>query len=125
LDRLPPHGRDQEQLFYLELLRVGKGAGGKPTAEDETEDAIHDHNDIRYAVTAVAAHEVGSKGWFDAVARANEANSDHMGEEEREALTDFRCHAALHVRHDLAVAFFAFEAVHVLGVEAVDKDPEE
>ncbi len=58
---LEVHAEAEEQLFYPELLRVGKGAGGKPTAKDETEDAIHDNNDIRYAVTAVAAHEVGTK----------------------------------------------------------------
>jgi hypothetical protein len=48
-----------------------------------------------------------------------------MAEEEREGLTDFRRHASLETRHDLGLAFAAFEAVHVEGVEAVDKDPEE
>jgi Hemerythrin HHE cation binding domain len=118
------HAEAEEEIFYPELLKLGKGAGGKDSPEDETEDAIHDHNEIRDAVAAVARHDVGSDGWYEAVARANEANSDHMAEEEREGLTDFRRHVGLQVRHDLAVSFAAFEAAHFAGVEPVDKDPE-
>jgi hypothetical protein len=118
------HAEAEEEIFYPELLKLGKGAGGKDSPEDETEDAIHDHNEIRDAVAAVAGHDVGSDGWYEAVARANEANSDHMAEEEREGLTDFRRHVGLQVRHDLAVSFAAFEAAHFAGVEPVDKDPE-
>ena len=57
------------------------------------------------------------------MAKANEENSDHMGEEERQGLTDFRRTASLQTRHDLAVAFAAFEAAHITGVRPVDKDP--
>ena len=119
------HALAEEELFYPDLLHIGKGAGGKDSAEDETEDAIKDHNEIRDAIAAVADHEVGSEGWRRAVADANEANSDHMAEEEREGLTDFRQQADLALRHALAVRFAAFEAAHVLGVDAVDKDPKE
>jgi hypothetical protein len=119
------HAEAEEEIFYPELLRLGKGAGGKHSPEDETEDAIHDHNEIRDAVAAVAGQEVGSDSWYEAVARANEANSDHMAEEEREGLTDFRRHVGLQLRHDLAVSFAAFEAAHFAGVEPVDKDPQE
>ena len=55
----------------------------------------------------------------------NVANGDHMAEEEREGLTDFRREASLQRRHDLAVAFAAFEARHVTGVPPVDQDPEQ
>lgn len=120
---LEVHAEAEEQLFYPELLRVGQGVDSLDP-EAETKDAIRDHNDLRDAVAAVADHEVGSEGWYDAVAKANEANSDHMAEEEREGLTDFRRHAGLQLRHDLAVAFAAFEATHSDGVPAVDKDPE-
>jgi hemerythrin HHE cation binding domain-containing protein len=119
---LEVHAEAEEQLFYPELLRVGKSVDGFDPAA-ETEDAIGDHNDIRDAVAEVADHEVGSDGWYGAVARANKANSDHMAEEEREGLTDFRRHAGLQLRHDVAVAFAAFEATHFAGVPAVDKDP--
>jgi hypothetical protein len=47
-----------------------------------------------------------------------------MGEEEREGLTDFRRYAGLALRHQLAVAFVAFEARHFAGIRPVDKDPE-
>jgi hypothetical protein len=121
---LEVHAEAEEELFYPALLRVGTGAGGVDTPEAETMDAIADHNNIRAAVAAVAGHELGSDDWYDAVATANEANSDHIAEEEREGLTDFRRHAGLQLRHDLAVAFAAFEATHFAGVTAVDKDPE-
>jgi hypothetical protein len=57
------------------------------------------------------------------VGEVNKANGDHMAEEEREGHTDFRRHASLEVRHELGVAFAAFETSNVAGVEAVDKDP--
>jgi hemerythrin HHE cation binding domain-containing protein len=122
---LEVHAAAEEAIFYPELLHIGTGAGGKDDAEDETEDAIKDHNEIRDAVAEVARHDVGSDAWFDAVAAANEANSDHMGEEEREGLTDFREHATLQLRHDLAVSFAAFEARHVTGVPVANPDPQE
>ena len=117
------HAAAEEEIFYPELLRAGIGGGATKGVEDETLDAIHDHNDIRDAVAAVAGHAVGSDDWYAAVAAANLANSDHMAEEEREGLTDFRRLAGLQLRHDLAVAFAAFEARHFAGVPVVDRDP--
>ena len=117
------HAEAEERIFYPALLKVGEGAGGKADAEDETEHAIRDHNKIRAAVAAVTKHPVGSPAWYAAVAAANKENGDHMAEEEREGLTDFRRTAALDMRHDLAVAFARFEAVHFTGVKPVDKDP--
>lgn len=120
---LEVHAAAEEEHFYPDLLRVGAGAGGVDSPEDETEDAIADHNEIRDAVVAVEGLEVGTDSWYDAVAKANKANSDHMAEEEREGLTDFRQHADLQLRHDLAVAFTRFEAEHFAGVPPVNKDP--
>ena len=117
------HAEAEEQIFYPALLKVGEGAGGKEDAADETEHAIRDHNKIRSAVAAVARHEVGTPGWYAAIAAANKENGDHMAEEEREGLADFRRTAALQARHDLAVAFAAFEATHFAGVRPVQKDP--
>jgi len=116
------HAEAEEEFFYPELLRLGKGADDKSPAA-ETQDAIHDHNEIRDAVAEVAKHQTGSNSWYRTVARANDANSDHMGEEERQGLTDFRRRARLERRHELAVEFAAFEAAHFAGVKAVDKDP--
>ncbi len=120
---LETHAAAEEAVFYPELLRAGQQAGQIGAAEEETLDAIGDHNEIRDAVAAVAGHEVGSDEWIAAVAAANLANSDHMAEEEREGLTDFRREASLQLRHELAVAFAAFEADHVTGVTPVDQDP--
>ena len=119
------HAEAEEEIFYPALLRLGQSRGRLAAEEEETLDAIHDHNDIRDAVAAVGAHPVGSDEWYTAVAAANQANGDHMAEEEREGLTDFRRFAGLQLRHDLAVAFAAFEATHFTGVVAVDKDPTE
>lgn len=122
---LEVHARAEEELFYPWLLQKGKGADGIPDAEHETLDAIHDHNEIRDAIAATSKHVVGSDAWFDAVAQANKANSDHMGEEERQGLTDFRKHADLETRHQLGIRFVVFEARFVNGVHARDIDPEQ
>jgi len=119
------HAAAEEEIFYPALLQVGLAARRASGVEAETLDAIHDHNDIRDAVAEVARHPVASDGWFAAVAAANLANSDHMAEEEREGLTDFRRLASLQRRHDLAVAFAAFEARHFAGVSPRDRDPAE
>jgi hypothetical protein len=120
---LEVHARAEEELFYPELLRMGQRAGRIGTTEEETLDAIRDHNDIRDTIAAVADHETGTPGWFDAVAAVNLANSDHMAEEEREGLTEFRRDAGLQLRHDLAVAFAGFEARNFAGVRPQDQDP--
>ena len=120
---LEVHAESEERHFYPALLSLGDGAGGKASAEDETLDAIKDHNEIRDAVAAVSRHQVGTEGWFKAVAAANKANGDHMAEEEREGLTDFRRTASLERRHALGVAFATFEADHITGVTPLDKDP--
>jgi hypothetical protein len=122
---LEVHAEAEERHFYPMLLKVGTGAGGKPSADAETEHAIKDHNEIRAAVAQVARHPVGSDGWLAAVAGANKANSDHMAEEEREGLADFRDNADVQLRHDVAIAFATFEARHFAGVRPVDKDPKD
>jgi hypothetical protein len=118
------HAQAEEEIFYPELLQVGIASRRRAGVEDETLDAIEDHNEIRDAVAEVGKHQVGTDGWYGAVAAANEANSDHMGEEEREGLTDFRRLASLQRRHELAVMFAAYESRNFAGVEPVDKDPE-
>jgi hemerythrin superfamily protein len=121
---LDAHAEAEEQLFYPELVKLGRREAGDE-AEEQTEDAVHDHNEIRDAVQAVRDAELGSGAWFAALAKANEVNGDHMAEEEREGLTRFREHVSLDERHALAVRFVAFEARHLTGVRPVDKDPEE
>lgn len=122
---LEVHAAAEEELFYPHLLRIGTGAGRAPNVRAEVEDVIKDHNEIRDACAEVERHAVGSDPWWDAVVRAREANSDHMAEEEREDLADFRHHADLVLRHEIAVAFAVFEARHASGIPARDRDPKE
>lgn len=122
---LDTHAEAEERFFYPDLLAIGTGAGESPSASAETRDAIKDHDEIRDRASAVDRSPVGSREWREAVAAANRANSDHMAEEERQGLADFRRHAALQLRHELGVQFAAFEASHLQGVTPVDKDPDE
>ncbi len=122
---LEVHAAAEERFFYPEVLKIGHGAGGAEDAGEETEDAVGDHNDIRDAIARTRDHETGSDAWWEAVTDARLANSDHMAEEEREDLADFRRHATLQQRHDIAVQFLVFEAEHAQGVETHDLDPDE
>jgi len=120
---LEVHAEAEERFFYPRLLRLGRG-NPDGDVEDEVEDAIKDHNEIRDAVRDVGGHEPGSEAWWTAVWAARKANDDHMGEEEREDLLDFRHHVDLQTRHDIAVDFLRFECRHYEGVPLRDKDPE-
>jgi hypothetical protein len=89
---LEVHAKAEELFFYPRLLEVGTGGGDADSVESETKDAIKDHNEIRDAIAEAARHAVGSEAWWKAVRDCDEANSDHMAEEEREDLVDFRQH---------------------------------
>lgn len=117
------HAATEEAVFYPALLGAGLRSGPAEGVENETLDAIKDHNEIRDAIAEVARYEVGTPGWIKAVARVNKANGDHMAEEEREGLTDFRRTADLKLRHELAVEFVGVEARNYLGVVPRDRDP--
>jgi Hemerythrin HHE cation binding domain len=122
---LEVHAEAEERYFYPELVRLGKGGGDAESVDEEVEDAIKDHNDIRDAVRHVRRSSVGSDEWWKAVLEANIANSDHMAEEERQDLADFRKNASLVRRHEIAVRFLRYEAEHwAKGVPPTDKDPE-
>lgn len=117
--RLDLHAIAEEQIFYPQLLRVGEDP------EDETLDAIGDHNDIRDGVHDAARHPLGTTAWWDAVGRARQANDEHMAEEEREGIADFKMHAPVGLREALGRQFAAFLDVHrtTAGVDTADKDP--
>ncbi len=120
---LEVHAAAEEKFFYPRLLEVGEGAADADGVEDETEDAVKDHNQIRDAVRAAGEHAVASDDWWQAVTDARIANSDHMAEEERQDLADFRRRADLATRHEIAVEFLSFEAQHATGVDYSDQDP--
>ncbi len=121
---LDAHAEGEERFFYPRLLKQGSGAADAKSAKDETKDAIKDHNKIRDAGKAVDKEQVGSDAWFKAVAKCDFENSEHMSEEERQALADFRCNASVEERHRLGVQFLAFVSNHLMGVKPIDKDPE-
>jgi len=118
--RLEVHAVAEEDIFYPQLLRKGEDP------EAETLDAIRDHNAIRDAVHDASRHPVGGEAWWEAVDRARLANDDHMAEEEREALADFRRNATSGLRESLGRRFAAFVAEHesTHGLDTSDKDPE-
>jgi len=120
---LDTHALAEERFFYPELLKIGRGADGE-SAAGETRDAIKDHNEIRDTAANVDLTDLGSKEWFAAVAACNKANADHMDEEERQGLTDFRRHGDLALRHRLGVQFLQFESEHLTGsgVAPVDQN---
>lgn len=122
---LEVHAAAEEKLFYPRLLKLHQDLIAQESPGEETEDAVHDHNEIRDAIAAVEAHQVGTVEWLRAVAKVNEVNGDHMAEEERQGLTDFRRHVDREERHTMAVAFAAFEAEHAGGISAHDVDPAE
>jgi hemerythrin HHE cation binding domain-containing protein len=122
---LETHAEAEERFFYPDLLKLGKGAADADSAAEEVEDAVKDHNEIRDAVVKASGLDVGTDEWWQAVTDARVANDDHMAEEERQDLADFRLHASRDLRHEIAVRFLRFEALHMAtGVPPVDKDPE-
>jgi hypothetical protein len=121
---LEVHADAEERLFYPRLLSVGAGADGAPSATEETKDSIGDHNEIRDGIRRADQHPVGSTDWWQAVSDTRVANSDHMAEEEREALADFRRHTDPRVRYELGLEFAVYEAARAGGVRPEDKDPD-
>lgn len=119
-DRLDVHALAEEQVFYPHLLEYGVDP------VEETLDAISDHNDIRDGVHDAARHPLGTQEWWAAVEQAREANDEHMAEEEREGIANFRTHAPAERRAALAGEFARFLATHptTAGLDTSDKDPE-
>jgi hypothetical protein len=120
-DRLDLHAVAEEEIFYPELLKRGDD-----DPEDETLDAIGDHNDIRDGAHDAARHPVGGPEWWDAVARTRVANDEHMAEEERDGIADFRAAAAAGLRESLGRRFAEFLGAHphARGLDTSDKDPQ-
>ncbi|HEY2044160.1 MAG TPA: hemerythrin domain-containing protein [Jatrophihabitans sp.] len=118
--RLDVHAIAEEEIFYPQLLKKGADP------EAETLDAIGDHNDIRDGIHDAARHALASAAWWQAVGQARQANDEHMAEEEREGLADFRLHAPAGLREALGRRFAEFIDAHpgTAGLDTSDKDPE-
>jgi Hemerythrin HHE cation binding domain len=119
-DKLDVHAYIEEMIFYPQLLQRGAD-----DPEGETLDAIGDHNDIRDGVRDANATQTGTEQWWAAVGRTRVANDDHMSEEEREGLSDFRRHAPIGLREALGRQYSDFMARHptTRGLSIVDRDP--
>ncbi|MDQ6936524.1 MAG: hemerythrin domain-containing protein [Actinomycetota bacterium] len=119
--RLDLHAEAEETIFYPRLLKRGE-----QDPQEETEDAIRDHNKIRDGVAEAARHDVGSPAWFEAVGETRTENSEHLAEEEDQGLPDFRKHASLELRAQLADEWLRFYADHPggRGISGEDVDPE-
>jgi Hemerythrin HHE cation binding domain len=120
-DKLDVHAYIEEKIFYPQLLKRGAD-----DPEGETLDAIGDHNDIRDGVRAANTARVGTEQWWAAVGRTRLANDDHMGEEERQGLSDFRRHAPIGLREALGRQYSEFMSQHptTKGLPIVDRDPQ-
>jgi hypothetical protein len=116
------HADAEETILYPHLLKRGEAG----EAREETEDAIRDHNKIRDAIAAAQRRTVGSDEWWYAVWQARKENSEHLAEEEDEALPDFRRHVSLALRAELGAKWLAFYAEHPSGkgLSFQDKDPQ-
>jgi hypothetical protein len=118
--RLETHASAEEEHFYPALLQH------VPGSEDETKDAIGDHDEIRHGIRRAAAAEVGSDEWWAGIQEAREANDEHLAEEEHDDLPDFLRAASVELRHELGELFARFEDEHrgARGLSGADKDPD-
>jgi hypothetical protein len=118
--RLEVHASAEEEHFYPALLQNVEGS------EDETKDAIGDHDEIRDGIRRAAAAEVGSQEWWAGIQDAREANDEHLAEEERDDIPDFLRAASVELRQELGAKFERFENEHpgASGLSGQDKDPD-
>jgi hypothetical protein len=118
---LEVHASAEEAHFYPALLKK------VDDSEDETRDAVHDHDEIRQGIRRAAAADVGSDEWWAGIDDAHEANDEHLAEEERDDLPDFLRSASVEDRQTLGARFTEFQDEHAwaAGLDYSDKDPDE
>jgi hypothetical protein len=119
--RLEVHAAAEETLFYPRLLK------DDADVVDDTKDAIKDHNEIRDGIRDAERHPVGDDAWWRAVKATDDANTEHLDEEEKGPLVEFDDAATSGEQAELATKFSAFETEHAgaRGITIEDKDPEE
>jgi iron-sulfur cluster repair protein YtfE (RIC family) len=115
--KLEVHAVAEEELFYPLLAQ-------EADAEQETAEGVHDHNEIRHAVAAVADHEVGSDAWWAAVHTARQVNADHMAEEETDFFPPFTQAVDDEQREALGMRWLAFHDEHerAAGLSGADAE---
>ncbi|GAA3084667.1 hemerythrin domain-containing protein [Pseudonocardia yunnanensis] len=117
---LEVHASAEEEHFYPALLQNVEGS------EDETKDAINDHDEIRDGIRRSAAAEAGSDEWWAGIQDAREANDEHLAEEERDDIPDFLRAVSVELRQELGERFERFVGEHpgARGLSGEDKDPD-
>ena len=120
-DALEVHAAGEEEVFYPQLLQQVDDSQG------DTRHAVHDHNEIRDAVRAVAGHQLGGEDWWEAFRSAREATVEHLGEEEADVLPPFRESVSSEQRDELGMRWLAFRDEHerAAGLPGTNKDPDE
>ncbi|MDT7618733.1 MAG: hypothetical protein QOF00_6180 [Pseudonocardiales bacterium] len=118
--RLEVHASAEEMHFYPALLQNVEGS------EDETKDAIGDHDEIRQGIRRAAAAEVGNDEWWAGIQDARDANDEHLAEEERDDIPDFLRVASVEFRQELGTKYEQYFAEHPggAGLSGKDKDPD-
>lgn len=106
---LEVHASAEEQFFYPQLLKRVEDI------EDETEDAVSDHDEIRHGIRRAAGNEPGSDEWWAGIQDAREANDEHLAEEEADDLAPFLQKASLEVRQEVGEKFAAYKREHAHG----------
>lgn len=105
-DLLEVHATAEEEHFYPALLQH------VPDSEEETKDAIGDHDDIREGIRRAVDAEAGSEQWWKGIADARDANDHHLAEEERDDLADALRYLSVELRAELGAQFQEFKNRH-------------
>src|SRR5664279_5792050 len=121
-DLLEVHASAEEEIFYPVLLKRGSDE-----APAETNDAVGDHNEIRDAIRAASGLQTGSDTWWQAVLVCRKRQDEHLAEEERDVIPDFREHSDEALRSRLGSQCVAFHGEHraARGIPGEDIDPQE
>jgi hypothetical protein len=119
-DLLEVHAKAEEEILYPVLLKRG---GDQAPAE--TADAIGDHNQIRDAIKQAARVSSGTDFWWAALHACRRANDEHLAEEERDVIPDFRLHTDPTLRLELGARWQSFHSTHraAHGISGEDVDP--
>jgi hypothetical protein len=117
---LEVHAQAEEDILYPVLLKRG---GDQAPAE--TADAIGDHNQIRDAIKLAALVASGTDFWWAALHACRRANDEHLAEEERDVIPDFRLHTDATLRWELGARWQTFHSTHraAHGISGDDVDP--
>jgi hypothetical protein len=76
---LETHAEAEELFVYPLLLRVGTGQADADDVEEEVEDAIKDHNEIRDGIRRAAQEDVGSGAWPATTSRCGSCATSRYG----------------------------------------------